>query len=117
MPHDNKLEIIWTAIPAVFMFGLVINGLIVWNDVMADVDPDEDYLEIGATGLQFQWVIRYPGADQKLGTKNFRLINNQNILGQDWQDLKNLDDFHAGDIVLPKGKKVRVRDNGQGCTT
>ena len=109
MPHDNKLEIIWTAIPAVFMFGLVINGLIVWNDVMADVDPDEDYLEIGATGLQFQWVIRYPGADKKLGTKDFRLINNQNILGQDWLDVKNLDDFHAGDIVLPKGKKIRVR--------
>ncbi len=109
MPHDNRLEVIWTAIPAFAMFALVINGLIVWNKVMADVDPDEDYMEIGATGLQFQWVIRYPGEDGKLGTKNFRLINSINTLGQDWNDLKNLDDFHATDIVLPKGKKVRVR--------
>ena len=109
IPHDNKLEIIWTAIPAFAMFALVINGLIVWNKVMADVEPDEEYMEIGATGLQFQWVIRYPGADGKLGTKNFRLINNLNTLGQDWNDVKNLDDFHATDIVLPKGKKIRVR--------
>ncbi len=109
MPHDNKLEIIWTAIPAFAMFALVINGLIVWNKVMADVDPNEDYIEIGATGLQFQWIIRYPGPDGKLGTKDFRLITNQNVLGQDWSDLKNLDDFHPTEIVLPKGQKVRVR--------
>ena len=109
IPHDNKLEIIWTAIPAFAMFALVINGLIVWNKVMADVDPDEDYIEIGATGMQFSWVIRYPGADGKLGAKDFRLINSQNVLGQDWTDLKNLDDFHPTDIVLPKGKKIRVR--------
>ncbi|MDH3650482.1 MAG: OmpA family protein [Saprospiraceae bacterium] len=109
MPHDNKLEIIWTAIPAFAMFALVISGLIVWNDVMGDVGPDDDYLEIEATGTQFQWYIRYPGDDGGLGTRNFRLIKGNNQLGQDWNDIKNLDDFIADDIVLPKGKKVRVR--------
>ena len=109
MPHDNKLEIIWTAIPAFAMFALVINGLILWNKVMVDVEPGEDYLEIGATGMQYSWIIRYPGPDGNLGSKNFRLINSINSLGQDWSDLKNLDDFLPTDIVLPKGKKVRVR--------
>jgi cytochrome c oxidase subunit 2 len=35
--HDNKLEIVWTAIPAVVMAFLVISGLDAWNEVMADV--------------------------------------------------------------------------------
>lgn len=109
MPHDNKLEIIWTAIPAFAMFALVINGLIAWNTVMADVDPNEEYMEIEATGMQFAWILRYPGADGKLGARDFRQINSINPLGQDWTDVKNLDDFQPTDLVLPKGKKVRVR--------
>lgn len=109
IPHDNKLEIIWTAIPAFAMFALVINGLVVWNKVMADVNPDEEYMEIEATGMQFAWILRYPGEDGKLGTRNFRLINSVNPLGQDWTDVKNLDDFQPSDLVLPKGKKIRVR--------
>jgi cytochrome c oxidase subunit 2 len=66
-------------------------------------------MEIEATGMQFAWILRYPGEDGKLGTRNFRLINSVNPLGQDWTDVKNLDDFHPSDLVLPKGKKVRVR--------
>lgn len=108
--HDNRLEIIWTIVPAVVMTILVINGLVAWNDVMADVTEDEEFIEIEATGYQFAWTIRYPGEDEKLGTKNFRLIDlGNNPLGQDWTDAKNHDDFHADEIVLPVGKKVRVR--------
>lgn len=114
MPHDNKLEVIWTAIPAVVMTFLVVGGLDVWNEVMADVPEDavigQDYIEIEATGQQFLWHIRYPGADHKLGARDFRLIKaGVNPLGQDWTDDKNLDDFYPTDIVLPVGKKVRVR--------
>lgn len=109
MPHDNKLEIIWTAIPAFAMFALVINGLVVWNKVMADVSPDDDFMEIEAMGYQFAWALRYPGPDGKLGTRNYKLISGINPMGQDWQDLKNLDDFQPADLVLPKGKKIRVR--------
>lgn len=108
--HDNKLEIIWTAIPAVVMCFLVIQGLVAWNEVMADVEPGEDYIEIEATGQQFLWHLRYPGPDGRLGTRNYKLITpGENPLGQDWQDQKNLDDMHPGEIVLPVGKKVRVR--------
>jgi cytochrome c oxidase subunit 2 len=109
MPHDNKLEIIWTAVPAVVMTFLVIGGLDAWNEVMADVSPDEEFIEFEATGYQFGWMIRYPGDDGKLGTKDYRQITGLNPLGQDWTDTKNLDDFHASEIVLPVNKKVRVR--------
>ncbi len=117
--HDNKLEMIWTLIPAVVMTYLVVGGLDAWNEVMADVPKDavstltpqndNEFLEIEATGWQFGWTIRYPGKDGKVGTKNFRLINNSNPLGQDWKDEKNLDDMHVGEIVLPKDRLVRVR--------
>ena len=108
--HDTKLEIIWTAIPAVVMALLVMGGLDAWNEVMADVEPGEDYMEIEATGMQFNWMIRYPGPDGKLGSKYYKNITALNPLGQDWTDTQNLDDFHAaGEFYLPKGKKVRVR--------
>lgn len=91
---------------------LVIQGLVAWNEVMADVDPEEDFIEIEAVGQQFLWHLRYPGEDGKLGTTNFRLIKpGINPLGQDWTDDKNLDDTHPTEIVLPVGKKVRVRIN------
>lgn len=109
-PHSTKLEIIWTVVPTFVLVYLVVSGLRIWNDVMPDVDPEEDYIEIEATGYQFAWDLRYPGADGKLGTRNFRLIDpGSNPLGQDWSDPKNIDDFLPNEIVLPKGKKVRVR--------
>ena len=111
--HDNKLEVVWTLIPAVVMTLLVVGGLDAWNEVMADVPdsyvPGEDYLEIEATGYQFAWDIRYPGADNLIGTKNYKLISGTNPVGQDWTDLKNHDDFIPNEIVLPVGKRVRVR--------
>jgi cytochrome c oxidase subunit 2 len=111
--HDNKLEVIWTAVPAVVMTFLVVSGLDTWNTAMADIAPTEiagkDYVEIEATGMQFAWMLRYPGADNLLGTRNYQLIDGTNPLGQDWTDEKNLDDFMPSKIVLPVGKKVRVR--------
>lgn len=120
LSHDNKLEVIWTAIPAIVMTFLVVGGLDVWNEVMADIPAEGraalvptvegEYLEIEATGYQFAWDIRYPGEDGLIGEKNFRLIDpGTNPLGQDWTDPKNWDDFMATEIVLPVGAPVRVR--------
>jgi cytochrome c oxidase subunit 2 len=109
LPKDNRLEIVWTVVPAVVMAFLVISGLDAWNEVMADVNPDEEFMEIEATGYQFAWQLRYPGPDGKLGEKDFRLITGTNVLGQNWKDKKNLDDILPQELVLPVGKKVRVR--------
>ena len=76
---------------------------------MADTGKDDDYMEIEATGYQFAWLLRYPGPDGALGERNFHLISATNPLGQDWNDVKNLDDFQPDEIVLPVNKKVRVR--------
>ena len=117
--HDNKLEVIWTAIPAVVMTFLVVGGLDAWNMITADVPVEatsslratgeNEFIEIEGTGYQFAWHLRYPGEDGKLGTKNYKKINGVNPLGQVWTDEKNLDDFHPSEVVLPVGKQVRVR--------
>lgn len=107
--HNNTIEIVWTVIPAVTMCYLVISGLFVWNDVMADIGEGEEVIEVEATGYQFAWDLRHPGKDGLLGTKNFRLISGANPVGQDWTDAKNIDDILIPNLVLPKGKKVRVR--------
>jgi cytochrome c oxidase subunit II len=113
LPHDNKLEVIWTAIPAVVMTVLVIFGLVAWNDIMSDVPEGakagKDYIEVEATGMQFAWILRHPGKDNLLGTKNFRLIGATNSIGQDWKDAKNHDDVITDELVLPVNKTIRVR--------
>ncbi len=113
-PHDTRLEIIWTAVPALVMTVLVVKGLVTWNNVMADVKQDEAYMEIEATGWQFAWNLRYPGIDGQLGVKDFRLIKSGvNEIGQDWTDVRNHDDFNADELVVPKGKKIRIRIIGR----
>lgn len=107
--HDNRLEMIWTAIPAVVMTFLVVGGLNAWNKVMSDIKPGEEVMEIEALAYQFAWTLRYPGADGLLGTRNYKLVAGANDVGQDFTDPKNYDDFKPDKLVLPVGKKVRVR--------
>ncbi len=107
--HNNTLEIVWSAIPAVVMTYLVIKGLLAWNAVMADIQPGEDHIEIEATGYQFAWHLRYPGPDGIIGPRDFTKISASNPLGQVWTDPLNHDDFHPDELWLPVGKKVRVR--------
>jgi len=107
MSHNNLLEVVWTVIPAIVMTILVIRGLDTWNEVMDD--PGDEAMEIEAMGWQFAWNLRYPGADNELGARDYTLTKPGNDVGQDWTDTRNLDDFIASELVLPVGKKVRVR--------
>ncbi len=111
--HNNTVELVWTIIPAIVLTFLVVKGLDAWNNIMPDLTEEDEYLEIEATGYQFAWDIRYPGADGKLGTKDFRDINPaSNPLGMDWSDDKSMDDIVLGgadNIVIPVDTTVRVR--------
>ncbi len=115
IPHDNRLEVWWTVVPAIVLTILVIRGLSAWNAVMADVGAaDSEVMEIEATAQQFGWTIRYPGPDGKLGARDFHLCKDANaLLGLDFTDAKSHDDIvtsAVGDpIMLPLGKKIRVR--------
>ena len=78
-PHNNKLELIWTVIPAGVLAVIIIYGLNTWNRITAPAAADAVQVELYA--MQFNWTARYPGADGILGATDFRLINAGNPLG------------------------------------
>lgn len=107
---STKLEIWWTAVPAIVLTYLVVNGLIAWNKIMSPKEElAKNAIEVEATGYQFAWALRYPGKDGKLGSRDFRKIGGGNTLGQDWMDKANLDDIMPNELVLPVNKLIRVR--------
>jgi len=109
-PHNNKIELIWTIVPAIVLSGLVFYGVGVWHDIMAE--PPADSLKIELYGKQFDWTIRYAGVDNKFGESNFTLIDDNigNTCGMNLEDAKCQDDFYITDtIVLPVKKPVYFR--------
>jgi cytochrome c oxidase subunit 2 len=111
--HDTRLELIWTTVPALVMLYLVVTGLFAWNNIFSPLTEKDKFIEIEATGYQFAWDVRYPGADGKLGNKDFRLIDPAgNALGIDWKDEASVDDVVLGGsdkIVIPKDSTIKVR--------
>lgn len=111
-PHNNKLEIVWTMIPAVVMALLVFAGWQSWTKITSAAPDDAVVVEV--MGKQFSWLVRYPGADGKLGQSNVHLIDAVNEIGVDFSDPNSMDDFMPREIHVPKGKpvllKIRSRD-------
>lgn len=107
--HNNKLELLWTTIPAIAMASLVAIGLKNWFAITEEAPANAQVVEI--VGKQFNWIVRYPGKDHELGKRNFRLINDaNNILGLDWKDEHNMDDVisASGEMHLIVNKKVKL---------
>lgn len=107
-PHNNKLELLWTSVPAIFLTVLVVFGLRFWFKITDDAPKDSVVVEI--TGHQFAWDMRYPGKDGVLGKKNYKLYNkpNGNTLAVDFEDPDSWDDLRATEMHLPVGKPVKL---------
>jgi cytochrome c oxidase subunit II len=106
--HDNKLEVIWTTVPAIAMTILVVIGLKNWFEVTAPAPDNAMTVEI--VGKQFNWIVRYPGKDNELGVRDYRKINDaNNVLGLDWNDPHNMDDIISQqELHLVVNKPVRL---------
>ncbi|WP_071837425.1 cytochrome c oxidase subunit II [Thermonema rossianum] len=111
-PHNNTLEAIWTAVPAIILLVLVLNGWLVWRKVMSEPPKEAQVVEI--MGHQFAWKVRYPGKDGELGNYSFRFMDATNEMGVDLTDKRTEDDILPPEIHLVKGKpvlfKIRSRD-------
>jgi cytochrome c oxidase subunit 2 len=109
--HSGNLEILWTSVPALAMAVLVVMGLNTWFKIFPNKKNfnEADTMIIEVTGKQFNWIVRYPGPDGKLGRRviSKQFITPDNELGVDWNDPASKDDFFASEIHLIKGKKVR----------
>lgn len=103
-PHNNKLEILWTSIPALVLIILVVFGLRNWFSITSPAP--ENALAVEVVGKQFNFIVRYPGPDGVFGERSFRLINDaNNPLGLDWNDPASKDD-----IIIENGQVNMVKD-------
>jgi cytochrome c oxidase subunit 2 len=107
-PHNNSLERIWTIIPAIVLTVLVLLGFFTWRGI-TNVSPEDQKkaINIEVTGEQFKWSLRYAGADNQIGTRNYKLTTPTNGLGIDFKDQKSWDDKLVSEIVIPVNKPVR----------
>lgn len=109
-PHNNKLELLWTVVPAVVLTILIGYGLAYWFKITGAAPENAAQIEI--TGSQFKWEYRYPGKDGILGKKYYKNIDeaNDNPLGQIWDDVANHDDIYVSGnpMHLVVNKPVRL---------
>ena len=92
-PHNNKLEMIWTVVPAIALTVLVGFGLMYWFQITGEAPKDAVQVEV--MGKQFNWIFRYPGKDGIFGNRYYKNISDaeNNSLGLLWDDPASHDDI------------------------
>ena len=109
---NDKLEFVWSVIPAVVLAGLILYGLYAWTNIMF-IDEDEDMIVVELYAKQFGWEARYAGKDNVLGKANVRYIEGVNTLGVDLADPNAQDDITVTELHIPKGKKIHFKMRSQ----
>ena len=111
---NNKLEFIWSVIPAIVLAGLILYGLYAWTNIMfVDEDDANDAIVIELYAQQFKWDARYSGKDNVLGKANVRYIEGVNTIGVDLSDPNAQDDFAVTELHIPKGKRIIFKMRSQ----
>ena len=77
-PHDNKLEMIWTVVPAIVLAIIIILGLRSWNTITNEAVKESINIELFSK--QFDWTARYSGDDNTLGKFDYKLTTDNNEL-------------------------------------
>ena len=113
LEHDNRLEFIWTIVPAVVLAALIIYGLTTWTNVMNPSSDEEEPMVVEIFAKQFGWTARYSGDDNTLGYANVRFIEGVNTLGVDASDEHSKDDIITTEVHLPVGKPVLFKFRSQ----
>ena len=106
--HSTKLELIWTAIPAITLTVLVIFGLRNWFFFTGE--PPKNAMVVEVTGKQFGWIFRYPGKDAVFGKKYYKNIDPAvNSVGIVWDDKLAQDDILTEQTMyVVKGTPVKL---------
>ena len=110
---NDKLEFVWSVIPAVVLAGLILYGLYAWTNIMFVNEKEEDVMVVELYAQQFNWTARYSGEDNVLGKANVRYIEGINIVGVDLGDQNAQDDKVVKELHLPKGKKILFKMRSQ----
>ena len=110
---NSKSALVWTAILAVFIFGIdmmaELSGEHIWSDVHLSPAP-AGALQIEVNGQQFAWNFRYPGPDGKFGRTKPELMKESlgNPLGLDPDDPASKDDLVMPIMAVPVNRPVEI---------
>lgn len=108
LAHNNKLEMLWTVVPAVALAFIIIFGLKYWNEIMHPAE-EKDRVIVELYAKQFDWTARFPGKDGKLGESDYRQITGPNAVGLDTNDVTGNDDVLVrNEIHLPVGVEIEL---------
>jgi cytochrome c oxidase subunit 2 len=119
-PHNNKLELLWTIVPASVLFVIIFLGLKTWNEITDATG--ENAVKVEIYSKQFGWIARYAGDNNELGHSDFRLVSAeiQNALGvatketidaritQINAEIKNLDSL-LKNTIMPDMKAAETK--------
>ena len=108
--HGNTtLEIVWTGLTTVLFVGLNLMGSQVWASQRFD-PAEAGAVKVEATGMQFAWYFRYPGADVSYAKTKATLMDpsagGEAALGLDTSDSASKDDVVTGTMYLPVDREV-----------
>jgi cytochrome c oxidase subunit II len=120
--HGNhKLELVWTALPALILLFIAFAQVQAWSNVKYLYDwgsnnkvqtdtarvPDQVF---ELTARQFEWRMRYPSAGtNETMTKQWREGLREPRYAAEWQTTPNADDTHiVNELHTWKGAKVRM---------
>lgn len=107
-PHNDSIERIWTIVPAIVLTVLVLFGFFTWRSITnVPEELQKSAIQVEVLGEQFQWHVRYPGADGIIGKRNYKMTSPTNGYGIDFNDKNSWDDIRGEDIVIPVNKSVR----------
>src|SRR5258708_1888376 len=113
-PHDSRLEVIWTVVPAITLTVLVGFGLFYWFRITGEAPKDA--LQVEVTGKQFGLIFRYAGEDNTFGKKYYQNISDKdnNSLGLIWEDPYAQDDIVVGnEMYIVKDQPVKLIINSR----
>lgn len=105
---SHNLEIIWTILPAATLLFIAIYQMEAWAEVKIDKPARHDAL-VEVVARQFEWRVRYPGQDGKLGTADdIHSVNEMHVPVDSTilVELKSMDVLH--DFFLPN---LRVKQD------
>lgn len=107
--HDNRLEMLWTIVPAVTLAFIIIFGLKYWNEITErSVDANKITIELYAK--QFDWTARYAGFDKTLGATDYRQISGSNDVGMDTLDAAGNDDIIIkNEFHIPVNREIEFK--------
>jgi len=108
--HGNTtLEITWTTLTAILFIGLNLMGTKTWASQRWDA-AEAGAVPVEATGMQFAWYFRYPGADGTYGKTKVSLMDpssgGEAAVGLDTSDPHSKDDVVTGTMYIPVNREI-----------